>query len=39
MTMQKASMTYTLMDGKSAMTDAITSNPVDSTAVRDREEE
>jgi hypothetical protein len=39
---QQATTTYTLMDGKSAMTDAIISNPVNLTqqsAVRDRGEE
>jgi hypothetical protein len=42
MAMQQATTTYTLMDGKSATTDAIRSNPVDSTqqsAVRDGGEE
>jgi hypothetical protein len=39
---QQATTTYTLMDGKSATTDAIRSNPVNLTqqsAVRDRGEE
>jgi hypothetical protein len=40
--MQQATTTYMLMDGKSVMTDAIRSNPIDSTqqsSVRERGEE